>query len=252
MHTILHAALKDALRWNRVARNVADAATPPPIGATRSPRPSSWSADELRRFLAFVATSRYLAAWVFLATTGCRRGECLGLTWKGLDRDRSNAVLSQQVTVIDHQLRIKPLPKTKRAHVVRLDPVTVAMLRGWRARQNEERLLVGSGNEDLDLAFRHPGGRPYEPNRFSHEFIRQQEQYNRAHPEQALPRLVLHGLRHTWATLALQEGIDIKIVSERLNHSSTHVTQEIDTHVTPPIRATPLNASHARSSTTPG
>ncbi len=55
--------------------------------------------------------------------------------------------------------------------------------------------------------------------------------------EQPLPRLVLHGLRHTWATLALHEGIDIKIVSERLNHSSTHVTREIYMHVTPPMQS---------------
>ena len=237
VHTILHAALKDALRWNRVARNVADAATPPPAGATRSPRPAAWTADELRQFLDFVATSRYLPAWVFLATTGCRRGECLGLTWKDVDLEDGLAVLSQQVTVVDHVLRIKPLPKTKRAHVIRLDSVTVAMMRGWRARQNEERLLVGPGYEDLDLVFCHPSGRPYEPNRFSREFVRKQEQYNRMHPERPLPRLVLHGLRHTWATLALHEGIDIKIVSERLNHSSTHVTREIYMHVTPPMQS---------------
>lgn len=146
-------------------------------------------------------------------------------------------MLSQQVTVVDHALRIKPLPKTKRAHLIRLDSVTVAMLRGWRARQNEERLLVGPGYEELDLVFCHPDGRPYEPNRFSREFLRKQEQHNRANPDQPLPRLVLHGLRHTWATLALQEGIDIKIVSERLNHSSTHVTREIYTHVTPPMQS---------------
>ncbi|MCP4383096.1 MAG: tyrosine-type recombinase/integrase [Hyphomicrobiales bacterium] len=52
-----------------------------------------------------------------------------------------------------------------------------------------------------------------------------------------LPHLKLHGLRHTWATLALEEGIDIHIVSERLNHSSTHVTREIYTHVTPPMQS---------------
>ncbi len=52
-----------------------------------------------------------------------------------------------------------------------------------------------------------------------------------------LPELTLHGLRHTWATLALRAGIDIKIVSERLNHSSTHITREIYTHVTPPMQA---------------
>jgi integrase len=247
VHTILHAALKDALRWNRVARNVADAATPPPAGATRGARPAAWTADELRRFLDFVATSRYLPAWVFLATTGCRRGECLGLTWKDLDLEAGLAVLSQQVTVVDHVLRIKPLPKTKRAHVIRLDSVTVAMLRGWRARQNEERLLVGPGYQDLDLVFCHPDGRPYEPNRFSREFIRKQEQYNRMHREQPLPRLVLHGLRHTWATLALHEGIDIKIVSERLNHSSTHVTREIYMHVTPPMQSDAAERVAART-----
>lgn len=52
-----------------------------------------------------------------------------------------------------------------------------------------------------------------------------------------LPRLTVHGLRHTWANLALQAGIDIKIVSDRLNHSSTHITRKIYTHVTPPMRS---------------
>jgi len=252
IHTIVHAALKDALRWSRVARNIAEAATPPPVGATRSPRPSAWSADQLGRFLTFVAASRYLPAWVFLATTGCRRGECLGITWNDLALDHATAVMSQQVTVVGGRLRIKPLPKTKRAHLIRLDPVTVALLRAGRARQNEERLLVGPGYDDLDLAFCHPDGRPYEPNRFSREFLRKQEQFNRAHPEHPLPRLVLHGLRHTWATLALEEGIDIKIVSERLNHSSTHVTREIYTHVTPPMQSDAAERVAARIFRTPG
>jgi len=70
-------------------------------------------------------------------------------------------------------------------------------------------------------------------------------------PDQPLPRLVLHGLRHTWATLALEEGIDIKIVSERLNHSSTHVTREICTHVTPPMQSHAAERVAARIFGTP-
>ena len=62
--------------------HVAGRSTAVADGATRSPRPSSRTADELRRFLDFVATSRYVVAWVFLATTGCRRGECLGVAGK--------------------------------------------------------------------------------------------------------------------------------------------------------------------------
>jgi integrase len=55
--------------------------------------------------------------------------------------------------------------------------------------------------------------------------------------DSTLPAITLHGLRHTWATLALTAGIDIKIVSERLNHSSTNITREIYTHVTPPMQS---------------
>ena len=61
VHTILHAALKDALRWNLVARNVADAATPPSAAAVRSHRPKAWTADQLRAFLDYTSDSQVLA-----------------------------------------------------------------------------------------------------------------------------------------------------------------------------------------------
>ncbi|MDP9418887.1 MAG: site-specific integrase [Actinomycetota bacterium] len=237
VHSIVHAALKDAMRWNRVARNVADAATPPPLGSTRQGRRTTWTAAQLGAFLDFIADDRYLGPWIFVATTGCRRGECLGLRWSDLDFDRSTAVISRQVTSIDHTVVVKDLPKTKRGHMVALDTNTVAMLRRWRAQQGEERLLVGPGYVDQGYVFCKPDGTAYDPDRFSREFLRKQEQYNRLPAGDPLPRLTLHGLRHTWATLALREGIDIKVVSDRLNHSSTFVTREIYTHVTPPMQS---------------
>ena len=237
IHTILHAALKDAFRWNRVVRNVADAATPPSTTAAKAPEAESWTGDQLRSFLQFAAESRYLPVWLFLATSGCRRGEALGLRWSGVDLDAATAVIGHQVTVVESRVVLKELPKTKRGHVIRLDTGTVAILGAHRKTQNEERLLVGPGFIDQDLVFCRPDGSPYHPNRFSLEFKRNQSYFNRAHPEHPLPELTLHGLRHTWATLALRAGIDIKIVSERLNHSSTHITREIYTHVTPPMQS---------------
>jgi integrase len=236
VHSIVHAALKDAMRWNRVARNVADAATPPPIGSTRRGRRTTWTAPQLGSFLDSIADDRYLTPWIFLATTGCRRGECLGLRWSDVDLDKATAIVSRQVTSIDHEIVVKDLPKTKRGHMVALDSNTVTMLRRWRAQQNEEKLLVGPSYVEEGYVFCRPDGAVYDPDRFSREFIRKQEQYKRAHAE-PLPRLTLHGLRHTWATLALHEGIDIKVVSERLDHSSTFVTREIYTHVTPPMQS---------------
>jgi len=58
VHTIIHAAL----RWSRITRNVADAATPPPQGSTKRGRHTVWSGEQLGRFLDFVADSPYLPA----------------------------------------------------------------------------------------------------------------------------------------------------------------------------------------------
>ncbi|MEX2659057.1 MAG: site-specific integrase, partial [Acidimicrobiales bacterium] len=158
IHSIIHAALRDALRWNRVPRNVADATTPPPTGSTKRGQHTTWTGDQLRRFLDFIADDRYLTPWIFLATTGCRRGECLGVRWDDLDLDGSTAIISRQVTSIDHEIVVKELPKTKRGHMVSLDSNTVTMLRRWRAQQNEEKLLVGPGYVDEGYAFCKPDG----------------------------------------------------------------------------------------------
>ena len=237
VHTILHAALKDALRWNLVARNVADAATPPSAAAVRSHRPKAWTAEQLRAFLDYTSDSQYLPAWIFLATSGCRRGECLGLRWSDIDLEEATAIIARQVTALDHRVIVKELPKTKQAHLIRLDSGTVSMLRKLRAEQAEMKLRLGAGYHDEGYVFCQPDGRPYHPERFSREFDRNQRYFNRDHPDQQIPTITLHGLRHTWATLALSAGIDIKIVSERLNHSSTHITREIYTHVTPPMQS---------------
>jgi integrase len=237
VHTILHAALRDALRWNRVTRNVADAATPPPQGSTKRGRHTVWTGEQLGRFLDFVADSPYLPAWLFLATSGSRRGEVLGLKWDDLDLDVATAIMSRQVTMVDHRVVVKELPKTKAGHTILLDPGTIEMHANHRDRQAEIKRLLGAAYHDDGWVFCRPDGMTLHPERFSRHFLRKQETYNKAHPDEPLPRLKLHGLRHTWATLALQEGIDIHVVSDRLAHSSTHITSEIYTHVTRPMQS---------------
>jgi integrase len=85
VHTILHRAFKDAVRWGRLARNPADAADPPRAATSARPTMRTWTAEELRTFFDYVSEHRLRAAFVLLATTGMRRGECLGLRWSDLD-----------------------------------------------------------------------------------------------------------------------------------------------------------------------
>jgi integrase len=84
IHTIVHRALKDAVKWGRLARNPADAADPPKAAAASRPESVTWTADQLRSFLEGTRGSRHWTAYLLLATTGLRRGEALGLRWADL------------------------------------------------------------------------------------------------------------------------------------------------------------------------
>lgn len=145
--------------------------------------------------------------------------------------------MSRQITMVDHRMVIKELPKTKAGHMLLLDTGTVEMLRNHRDHHAEEKRLLGGAYQDDGWIFCRPDGTQHHSARFSRQFRRKQATYNKANPDEPLVDLRLHGLRHTWATLALEGGIDIHIVSDRLDHSSTHIAREISTHVTRPMQS---------------
>jgi integrase len=84
IHTILHRALRDAVRWGYVVRNVADAADPP---KAKTPEMRVWNPAQLRAFLEHVRDDRLYAAWLLAATTGMRRGENPRVALSDLDLD---------------------------------------------------------------------------------------------------------------------------------------------------------------------
>lgn len=227
VHTILHRAFKDAVRWGRLARNPADAADPPRAAASSAPEILAWSEGDLRRFLTKSRDTqdRYYPTWVTLATTGARRGEILGLRWSDVDLATGQASVRQTVVAVAHEVRFGT-PKTDRGRRrIALDPGTVAVLKEHRRAQAEERLALGPGYNDHGLVFAKVTGDPLHPERVSREFDRRIERWE-------LPRITLHGLRHTWATLALQGDVHPRVVQERLGHATIAVTLGIYSHVT--------------------
>jgi integrase len=105
-----------------------------------------------------------------------------------------------------------------------LDAGTIAALKSHRASQLEQRLALGAGWRDHDLVFTKVDGSPLHPERFSREFDRRVLRWS-------LPRVRLHDLRHTWATLALEAGVPAKVVSERLGHANISITLDVYSHV---------------------
>jgi integrase len=98
IHSILHRALRDAVRWGYVVRNVADAADPP---KAKTPEMRVWSPAQLRAFLGHVEGDRLYAAWLLAATTGMRRGEILGLRWSDLDLDAGRVAVRRPRILAD-------------------------------------------------------------------------------------------------------------------------------------------------------
>jgi integrase len=230
VHTIIHRALKDAVRWGRLVRNVADAADPPRASPGSAPEVQAWSRESLVDFLdrSRISGDRYYPLWVFLATTGCRRGEALGLRWSDVDLRSGRVAIRQTIVVVAHDVRFGTPKTAKSKRSVSLDPATVSVLKDWRGHQLEEKMLLGPGYRDHDLIFAKATGEPLHPERVSREFDRRVERWD-------LPKLTLHGLRHTWATLALAAGVHPKVVQERLGHTTIGITLDLYSHTTPTL-----------------
>jgi integrase len=242
VHTILHRVLKDAVRWGLLTRNPADMASPPAARGS-SPELRVWTGDQLRAFLAAsrqhrgrggkIGIDRLYCAWVVAGTTGLRRGELLGLRWRDVDLDRGVLSVRQTVGLVQRDgKRIigYGVPKTDQSRrVVALDPWTVGELAEHRLRQDAERELAGDAWQDADLVFPARDGRPFHPEHFWREFVTRCDRY-------AVPRIALHDLRHTHATMALQEGIHPRIVQERLGHSTISITLDVYSHVLPTMQ----------------
>lgn len=141
---------------------------------------------------------------------------------RGLDGERQVADL---ITISGKTQ--KGEPKTARGRrPVALDPATVSVLREHRERMDAERVIAGDDYEDSGLVFHKPNGRRLLPETISAGFKTRARR-------QGLPYLTLKGLRHTWATLALEAGIHPRVVQERLGHSTISITLGIYTHVSP-------------------
>ena len=226
VHVLVHRVLKDAMRKNLVPRTVADAADPPKLNRADRDEMKTWTPDELRQFFTGIADHRLAPAYVLAATTGMRRGEVLGVRWRDIDFTARRLHVQQTVLSVEYKLTFGR-PKTKRGErKIALDPETIRILREHARRQRDEKRLLGVGYHDQDLVFAREDGTPVHPDYFSQTFDRSVKRLG-------LPKIRLHDLRHTHATLGLAAGVDAKTMSDRLGHATSAFTQDIYMHAIP-------------------
>ena len=185
-----------------------------------------WAPRELRTFLDdVIEDDRDAALFYLIAFTGLRRGETLGLRWSDVELDLGQLHVRQQLTVDGSALTEGPPKSDKGIRTIFLDDEMIRQLRRWSVAQAAEHLLLG---EQPTLVFTRPDGRPLAPDHIYRRLMRRSAAIG-------LPRIRLHDLRHTHASHALAAGVPMKVVSERLGHSSLAVTANIYTHVLPSV-----------------
>jgi integrase len=148
----------------------------------------------------------------------------LGLKWTDIDLDASTLSVQRS---LDKDGTFNPPKRNKSRRTIKLTPQAAEALKAHRARQNEERLQLGSLWEDRGLVFPNRSGKPMNADNLYHRGFK--PLLKRAE----LSGFTFHSLRHTCATLLLSKNVNPKIVSEMLGHATISQTMDTYSHVMP-------------------
>jgi integrase len=195
------------------------------------PRPSKvmvWLPADTGTFLEHAAGHRLYAAFRLMAFTALRRGETAGAEWSDLElKLRQLAVTTNRVQLGWKVEEGAPKTEASEAYVA-LDAVTCEVLKVHRKQQLEDQLAWGEAWIDSGKIFVRENGEPLHPSVLSIQF-------ERLAFDAGLPPIRLHDLRHGAATMGLAAGLDTKVISAMLRHSTTTITRDTYTSILPDV-----------------
>jgi integrase len=224
--TVLKQALKHAVRLQLIPSNPADAVAKP-----RAENHEMHVADaETLQRLFDACDDEDLRRLIFVAVdTGLRAGELLALRWSDLNVERSMVQIQRARNGYEESGFAEPKTKASRRTVV-VSSTSSELLKFQRVAQNERRLAMGAAWADGGLIFPREDGQPEHTWRLS-------RRWKQVCKLAGVVELRFHDLRHTSATIALENGVHPKVVQERLGHSTISTTMDTYSHVLPTMQA---------------
>ena len=224
VHVVMHRALKQAVRWGLVPRNVSEAVDPPRI-YRKEMRPLS--PVQARTFLEAAREDRLEALYVVALHCGLRQGELFGLRWSDVDLEERTLRVNRTLT----QTKDGPVftvPKTaKSRRTVRLTNGAVEALKRHSQRQADEIVRMDFLYGDQGLVFASEVGTPLNRSNVT------QRSFRLLLHRAGMPKIRFHDLRHTCATVLLGKGVHPKFVQELLGHATIAITLDTYSHVLP-------------------
>lgn len=216
----LRRALADAVREGLIVRNVAALAPPPKLPQRE---PAILSADQARSLIDGTREERHGPLFHVAVTTGMREAELLGLAWRDVDLDAAEIHARNTLHREEGEWVLREPKTSKSRRTIPLTPGAVGALREHRRRQLEERVGSGGRYPAFGLVFTTRTGWPM----YAWHVL---EALYAAEKRLGLPRVGVHGLRHSTATILYAAGVDIETIADILGHSSSRVTAAIYRH----------------------
>ncbi len=227
IHGVLHLALKHAVRWNYISRNVCDLLDSPRV-VSREGTPLTL--EQAKRLLEGIQGHRLEVVLMMAVITGMRKGEIIALRWSDVDLERRVLHVVHTVDYIPGYGYVQNEPKTQAGkRTIDLPAFFVDVLRQHRMKQEERRLKVGEAWEGRDLVFPDLTGGYLNP-------IHVLRMFKKILERAELPHMHFHDLSHSAATILISMGINPKVIQELLGHSDISITLGIYGHLFPSMQ----------------
>jgi integrase len=227
MHSVLRAALNQAVRWRMVHYNAAAMVSTPRV--TRREVPALTPADA-RILLDPARGDRLEALYSVALALGLRQGEALGLKWADINLETGVLRVRRASQRVPHQGTQLVETKTERSRrTLVMPPIVINTLCAHRGRQVIERLAAGERWVDLDLVFPSERGTLADGPNVTHRFHKLLKRAD-------LPAMRFHDLRHACASLLLVQEVHPRVVMETLGHSQISLTMNTYSHVLPVLQ----------------
>ena len=205
------------------------------------------SDSQVRTLISFSEGDRFELLFWLAVTTGLRQGELLGRKWSDVDWANRRLRIQRQLQRLREGLVFSEPKSAVGRRVIALGNSTIEKFRKHQSLQVEDIKTADKSWKENDIIFPSSKGTPMDPSNLYHNF-------KKLLIDAGLPDIRFHDLRHTAATLMLQQGVHPKVVQERLGHSDISMTLNTYSHVLPVMQdeaaekldvlLTPINVSN--------
>lgn len=221
VHAFFHRVCKLAVLWRLLSNNPTERVLTPSYSA---PVKEVWTPEQMRRFIEGTKEHRLYPLFALLLTTGCRLGELSALEWSDVDFSRRTIQIKANLQRIKGQWLLST-PKTRSGkRTISLPDQAIEALRlQWSLCQEKKELSEPEPSLGLSLVFRAMDGKALNPSVAQHSLKKEALRLE-------LPDVTPHQFRHLHASILLDSGVPIPLVSQRLGHAKPSITMSIYAH----------------------